>query len=131
MSGIAPKMPLVKDQNDGFAVTKTIKENIKQALKMLVLTNPGERIMLPEYGVGLRTYLFESNIPITRSRIVTKLTEQINEYIPYVQIIDIRISDDPRLKDNNALHMTIVYTAAGIVGNQELDLYLESLNPYW
>ncbi len=34
------------------------------------------------------------------------------------------------LKDVNVLHMIVIYTAAGIVGNQELDLYLESLNPY-
>ena len=89
MSGIGPKLPLVKDQNEGFALTQTIKENIKQALKMLILTNPGERVMLPDYGVGLRSFLFESDIPITRARITTKLTEQINEYIPYVEILDV------------------------------------------
>ncbi len=74
MSGIGPKLPLIKDQNNGFALTRTIKENIKQSLKMLILTNPGERIMLPEYGVGLRRFLFENDVPITRSRIITKIS---------------------------------------------------------
>lgn len=131
MAGIAPKLPLVKDMTDGFALTRTIRENIKQSLKMLVLTNPGERIMLPEYGVGLRRFLFESNVPITRSRIISKLVEQVDEYIPYVQIVDVRITEQAELKDVNVMHMVVVYTAPGIIGNEELDLYLESLNPYW
>lgn len=130
MAGIAPKLPLVKDMTDGFALTRTIRENIKQSLKMLVLTNPGERIMLPEYGVGLRRFLFESNVPITRSRIISKLVEQVDEYIPYVQIVDVRITEQAELKDVNVMHMVVVYTAPGIIGNEELDLYLESLNPY-
>lgn len=131
MAGIGPKLPLVKDQNYGFALTRTIRDNIKQSLKMLILTNPGERIMLPEYGVGLRRFLFENDIPITRSRIITKISEQVQQYIPYVLIVDVRISDDDNNKDMNVLHMIVTYTAAGIVGNQELDLYLETLNPYW
>lgn len=130
MAGIAPKLPLVKDMTDGFALTRTIRENIKQSLKMLVLTNPGERIMLPEYGVGLRRFLFESDVPITRSRIISKLVEQVDEYIPYVQIVDVRITEQAELKDVNVMHMVVVYTAPGIIGNEELDLYLESLNPY-
>ena len=130
MPGIGPKLPLIKDANDGFATTQTLKENIKQSLKMLILTNPGERIMLPEYGVGLRTFLFENDVPITRSRIVTKIQEQVLEYMPYVQIGNVIIDQDPSLKDGNILHIRIMYSAAGIGSSEELDLYLESLNPY-
>ena len=33
---------------------KTVKDNVKQNLKMLLFTAPGERVMLPDYGVGLK-----------------------------------------------------------------------------
>ena len=29
---------------------------IKQNLKMLILTNPGERVMDPEFGVGIKQF---------------------------------------------------------------------------
>ena len=130
MPGIGPKLPLIKDANDGFATTQTLKENIKQSLKMLILTNPCERIMIPEYGVGLRTFLFENDLPITRSRIITKIQEQVSEYMPYVQINDVIIDEDPNLKDGNILYIRVRYSAVGISTNEELDLYLESLSSY-
>ena len=59
--GFDAALPLTKDNDDEFyTLTKTIKENTRQKVKMLMLTAPGERIMLPEYGVGLRRFLFEN-----------------------------------------------------------------------
>lgn len=60
-AGLDAKLPLTFDNTDKFyTVTKTIKENYQQNVKMLLLTAPGERIMLAKYGVGLRNYLFEN-----------------------------------------------------------------------
>mgnify|MGYP003117770577 CR=1 FL=1 len=60
MPGLSPKLPLHIDQIDGYGLTKTFKEVARQNLKMVILTNPGERIMIPNFGVGIRTYLFEN-----------------------------------------------------------------------
>ena len=63
-NGIAPKIPLKVDQVDGpYGLIKDYVELVKQNFKMLLLTNPGERIMNPDFGVGLRRYLFEMNGP--------------------------------------------------------------------
>ena len=35
-----------------------LKEVVEQNLKMVLLTNPGEKIFNLEFGVGLRRYLF-------------------------------------------------------------------------
>ena len=60
MAGISIKLPLSLDPDDGYKLNKTLKEVARQNLKMLVLTAPGERIMIPEFGVGIRNYLFEN-----------------------------------------------------------------------
>ena len=61
MSGFTPKVPLHVSSKDGFyALTQNLRQNTKQSLKMIVLTAPGERIMNPLFGVGLRNYLFEN-----------------------------------------------------------------------
>ena len=60
MAGISPKLPLTRDRQDGFALNKTVLDSIKQNVKMVVLTSPGERVMDPAFGVGVRRYLFEN-----------------------------------------------------------------------
>ena len=52
-NGLAVKLPLFYDPVDGpYTLLKTMREVGAQNLKMLVLTNPGERIMNPDFGVG-------------------------------------------------------------------------------
>ena len=60
-SGISPKLPLIPDDVDGpYGLNKTLTESIKQNFRNLMLTIPGERIMIPDFGVGLPRYLFEN-----------------------------------------------------------------------
>ena len=61
MQGFSPKLPLSLDPRDGFLLTKSLPEVVAQNLRMLILTSPGERVMIPAFGVGLYNYLFELN----------------------------------------------------------------------
>ena len=86
MPGLSPKLPLQIDQIDGYALTKNFKQVAQQNLKMLILTNPGERIMIPEFGVGIKTYLFENATQITFDTIEEKIRQQVRIYLPYITI---------------------------------------------
>lgn len=87
--GLSPKLPLSKDPVDGYRLNKTYKDMIVQNLKMLVLTAPGERIMEPSFGVGLRNYLFLNDTPRIRADISSKIDEQVKKYMPFVEITGI------------------------------------------
>ena len=50
--GLSPKLPMSLHPADGYRLTKTYKEMVKQNIKMLILTCPGERMMDPLFGVG-------------------------------------------------------------------------------
>ncbi len=90
MSGISPKLPLYIDPVDGIALNKTLKQMTRQNLKMIILTSPGERIMYPKFGVGLRRYLFMNNTQSTLSDINRKIEEQVRTYLPSVRIRSIK-----------------------------------------
>ena len=85
-SGLSPKLQLMTDSMDGYALTKTYSEMISQNLKMLVLTSPGERVMDPEFGVGIRNFLFEQNIEVTHAEIVNRIKTQVNRYMPFIRV---------------------------------------------
>lgn len=77
--GLDAKLPLLVDDVYSFyGLNKTVKDNVKQNLKMLLFTAPGERVMLPDYGVGLKNYLFENDPEIY---IIEKIREQVNEFL--------------------------------------------------
>ena len=96
-SGLSFKLPLARDKSDFFKLNKTYKEMIKQNLKMLILTNPGERVMHREYGVGLYALLFNSPRDV-EAEFESRLMHQIEKYMPYVSITNIEFGS----KDNFA-----------------------------
>ena len=93
--GISPKLPLSIDGDDGaYGLNKTYKETVKQNLKHLILTSPGEHMMDPELGVGLRRYLFEPNLEMIHDKIEERIKSQVSTYLPFIQIVSITMVHD-------------------------------------
>ena len=86
MAGISVKLPLSRDPESGYRLNKTVRELARQNLKMLVLTAPGERIMIPEFGVGLRNYLFENITSEVFHDLRQEIISQAQTYLPYILI---------------------------------------------
>ena len=86
MASIGVALPLTLDSGDGFTMLKDLKKAIRQNLKMLILTNPGERVMNPNFGVGMKRFLFENYHEDVTSQIETKIKQQVDIYMPSVRI---------------------------------------------
>ena len=99
MSSLAPKLPLTVDSGDGYTAIKNFKALIKQNFKMLILTNPGERVMEPEFGVGIRQFLFENFQSDVYARIDQTIREQVSNYLPVVAITSIEFGTS-NIEDN-------------------------------
>jgi len=120
MSSISVKLPLRQSSIDGFVMNKSIISVIRQNLKMLVLTIPGERVMEPNYGVGLKKYLFENFSSTTSARINNNIREQVKVYMPAVKISNIIVDTDSQ--DANTLLVVIKYSVTGITTNDLLEI---------
>ena len=94
MPGLSPKLPLSIDQVDGYATTKNFQQVARQNLKMIILTNPGERVMILAFGVGLRTYIFETASNSLFETIRQKIRQQVSLYAPYISIRSIEFSQE-------------------------------------
>ena len=108
---IAVRYPLSLDPVDGYTSIKSYRQLATQNLKMLVLTCPGERIMDPMFGVGLRNFLFEMNDVTTQGNIESRIINQVRMYLPYLEIL--RIDFDTKENEfqddftSNYLHLAI------------------------
>ena len=77
MNGLSVKLPLTYNNIQGYAMNTNYLDLAKQNLKMVVLTEPGERVMIPTFGVGLKRRLFESrkNIESVKNEIKDKILQ--------------------------------------------------------
>jgi phage baseplate assembly protein W len=112
-TGLAPRFPLLVDTDlsDYNLVTDT-PELVRQNLKNLILTSPGERIMDPEFGVGIRQFLFENRIQGTLTSIRNRIGSQVRKYMPFVSITSIDFSTAE--ENENYLGITINYVISAI-----------------
>ena len=111
MAGIGPKLPLKSGETDGFVLTKTIHENVRQNLKNLLLTAPGERVMDPSFGVGVRNYLFLQASEGVIGNLKSEIVKQVARYMPFLKVIDVITNqpDQTEVTDDNGLGLDIVY----------------------
>ena len=126
-NGLSPKLPLTKDPIDGYALNKTYTKMVQQNLKMLILTAPGERMMDPFFGVGLRNYLFSNKVQSTNHQIEAKIREQITTYMPFVEIIDIKFSQNDSLSNTgNNLYVYLSFNIVPLDVSTSLEINTES-----
>lgn len=67
---------------DGRAVQVTSLENhVRDELMQLILTNPVERLFLPEFGGGVRRLVFENIDEATGAMVKATLTRAISRWL--------------------------------------------------
>tara|TARA_B100000282_G_C31561641_1_gene412399 strand:- start:56 stop:490 length:435 start_codon:yes stop_codon:yes gene_type:complete len=87
-----------------FKGTKTVKEQVKSNLINLLLTESGERVNEPNFGVGLKKLLFEQNPNIETLK--NKINNQIQFYIPVISLLDVNVNF---LEDQYQLNVLVSY----------------------
>ena len=92
------------DEVNMFKGTQTVKEQIKSNLINLLLTEQGERINEPDFGVGLKNILFEQNI--NKEELEEKINFQINFFIPEISLISVSVGS---IDDENKVYLAISY----------------------
>jgi hypothetical protein len=123
MSGLSPSLPLRRDEKNGFALTQSMLEVIRQNFKNLILTNPGERMMIPSFGAGIRTFLFEMNNATSYGNMRSAIEAQVAQYMPFISIDEITFDSDE--SNPNFLNMVISYTIVPLELADAVEMNLE------
>jgi phage baseplate assembly protein W len=131
MNGIGPKLPLQRDDvNGNYTLITSYAEEIKQNFKNLLLTSPGERMMNPDFGVGLRSFLFEPAQKVT-GMIRQRIASQVSRYMPFIRVNKILFNhglDPSTSADSSVLSIIIEYEAPSINLQSSLQIQAEDIN---
>jgi len=88
MPGGGPQIPF----DWPMILTKDSVAEIKQNLKNVILTDPGEWIGNQIFGVGLKRYLFDS--PSSFGTLQGRIRQQVGYWLPFIDILDVTMTPD-------------------------------------
>ncbi|MFI5668242.1 GPW/gp25 family protein [Streptomyces sp. NPDC051704] len=72
---------------------------IRQSVETILDTEPGERVMRPTFGCGLRRHLMAPNTPATRTAIAAEIGEALSAWEPRIRVTEVAVTpgEEPTL----------------------------------
>lgn len=116
-------VPLAPDNAGTLAIAEGA-EKVRQSIALILDTEPGERIMRPAFGCGLRRYLMKSNTVAIRALIQHDVSRALARWEPRIQLTSVTVTpgDDPSLV---VIAIAYLHVRDGRPGNLVYPFYLE------
>ena len=92
---------------DGRVAWSEGETNVRESIRVILMTEQRERIGLPDFGGSLGTFLFEPNIVETHHSIQERIDRALAEWEPRVRVESIDVEPEP--DDPEAATATITY----------------------
>jgi phage baseplate assembly protein W len=99
MSFLGAPYPIVKHPR-GFFRTQSGMDQVKSDLLVLLLTQPGERVMLPEFGTNLKKFFFEPNDASVLEQIKEEIARAISIWEPRIAVTNIEVTNGEDVLDS-------------------------------
>ena len=99
-------------------------EKVRQSILLILDTEPGERIMRPTFGCGLRRYLMKPNTSATRALMQRDVQQALATWEPRISLASVSVEpgDDPSLV---LVHVAYTHVRDGSAGNLVYPFYLQ------
>lgn len=108
---------------DGRIAWSAGPENIREAIRVILMTEKQERLMLPDFGGGLQSFLFQPNIVATHRLIQERITQALARWEPRIRVESVTVERDPA--DDHAAIITIAYKLVATGAGDRLSLNVQ------
>ena len=119
------KFPVQVDKTTGRIRMSEGEDDIEEAIRIIIRTSKGERLMRPDFGCGLRNFVFESTDDMTMRLISSDILEAIRNWEPRVKDVEVKASSDPEQNGRVLLEVKYVVRSTNNLFNQVYPFYLE------
>lgn len=96
--------------------------NVRESIRILLLTAQGERLRRSDYGAGLERFLFEPNVPTTWRAIEETIRRQLAKWEPRVQVEAIKVTADPNDLEAAIAELSFTLVATAQAGRMSLSI---------
>lgn len=91
-------MPVELDLQTGRVATVSYEEDIKQSIRIILETAPGERVMRPNFGCGIHDLVFTALDSTTIQRIKSVVQEALLRCEARIEVLAINVEEEPTMR---------------------------------
>ncbi len=71
------------------------ERDIEQAIRIILETMPGERVMRPDFGCRIWELVFAPRDPTTEGLLIHYVEQALTRWEPRIEVNEVKVSDDP------------------------------------
>lgn len=106
--------------SDGRVAWSVGEQNVREAIRVILLTQRRERVRLPEFGGDLDRYLFEPNTVTTRHLLREQVVKALTRWEPRIAVEEVQVETDPT--DPESAIVTIHYQLIATQARERVSL---------
>ncbi|CAG7638778.1 hypothetical protein PAESOLCIP111_03976 [Paenibacillus solanacearum] len=118
------KFPIEVDFATGRIKQTAHEDDIAEAIRIIIWTAKGERLMRPEFGCGIDRFLFEGSDDTTLRLIEAEIEEAIRLWEPRVHEIEVRAERDAAKVEKLLIQVQYKVRTTNNLFNQVYPYYL-------
>ncbi len=105
---------------DGRLAWSEGEANVRESIRIILMTELNERVRLPGFGGSLGLYLFEPNTVTTRHLISDRIVKALEQWEPRMLVQSVDVDPDP--SDSQAAIATIIYKLVATQSRERVSL---------
>ena len=110
---------------DGRIAMAAFEEDVRQAIRIILGTHAGERMMRPDFGGGLNTFVFEPVNSATMVLVKTRVEEALLDWEPRIDVDEVRVTANPADRSQLLIDVRYRVRATNSLHNLVFPFYLD------
>jgi Bacteriophage baseplate protein W len=87
-------MPVELDPRTGMVASVAYDEDIRQSIRIILETAPGERVMRPEFGCGIHELVFTSMDSTTIQLMRSSVEDALRRFEARIDVLEVTVDEE-------------------------------------
>jgi len=123
--GVGWAFPVRPDQSESDVAAAIYEEDIRQAVRLILETEQGERVMRPDFGAGLQSLVFEPLNTTTMALVRNRVEQALITWEPRIDLNEVRVTTDEVTRNRLNIEVTYRIRATNTFYNLVYPFYLQ------
>lgn len=111
------------DPMTGMVALAEFEDDIRQAIRIIIETAPGERVMRPDFGCGIHELVFETIDSATLQRVRSVVRDALTRYEARIDVLAVDASEDESTRGVLLIELEYRVRRTNQVGNWVYPFY--------
>ena len=116
--------PYLPMPQNGQLVYPSLEQSVRDSIRIILTTRPGEQLMRPRFGAGLQNFLDDGNTISVRRQIQSAILDNLQAY--ETRIVVDRVDVDPVVNAPSEIHVQIHYRLLRTNAAQQVGITMQA-----